>query len=349
MGASLSYKTEDIIGNHYGHLTVTKLDHAKVVGSRTYRYFECSCDCGNTIIKRFEELQHATEYTSCGCARTEYAKKYFKPPDQDLIDYTGIRIGMLVGTGRKQRMGPPADGKRGKKPPAWHWEFKCDCGNTVWRTNANIRGHRNKCPDRIYSCGCITKENKTLGGLQGHGDNAHGLSKSRIYHTWNKMRKRCDPNRAKGHDYDNYAARGIRVCVEWDDPNDINGSFRRFYDWAMANGYRDDLTIDRKDNDGPYAPWNCRWVTQEVQNNNKRNNRHIMYNDVIYTFSEFSVKYQKNPKIVSSWAAKGYSANMIVHNMIHPDDMLTLNKNGDVVDRYGFQRLVHNYGAKYLE
>ena len=54
--------------------------------------------------------------------------------------------------------------------------------------------------------------------------------------------------------YRAYGARGISVCDEWhEDP--------AFYQWAMANGYRDDLTIDRIDVDGNYEPANCQWIT----------------------------------------------------------------------------------------
>ena len=75
------------------------------------------------------------------------------------------------------------------------------------------------------------------------------------------MKQRCNnPNR---HNYDNYGGRGIKVCDEW------KNDFQAFYDWAMANGYHDDLTIDRIDNDGNYEPNNCQWITLE-ENARKR-------------------------------------------------------------------------------
>ena len=93
------------------------------------------------------------------------------------------------------------------------------------------------------------------------------------------MRQRCEKPNCDG--WKKYGAKGIRVCKEW-------SRFEPFRDWAFANGYTDELTIDRIDPRGNYEPSNCRWVTQKVQQNNRTNNVRIVYKGEDHTLNEWS-------------------------------------------------------------
>ena len=88
----------------------------------------------------------------------------------------------------------------------------------------------------------------------------HGMSHSRLYQIWADMKNRC--NNPNNPCYHRYGGRGICYSEKWE-------TFQPFYEWAMQSGYRDDLTIDRIDNDGNYCPENCKWSTQKEQSQNK--------------------------------------------------------------------------------
>lgn len=110
--------------------------------------------------------------------------------------------------------------------------------------------------------------------------NIHGGKHTRLYNTWCSMRERCkNPHHS---DYSRYGGRGIRVCEEWDKDYSI------FRDWAMQNGYTDNLTIDRIDNNGNYEPCNCRWVTRREQNRNYSRNHFITYNGETKCLSDWA-------------------------------------------------------------
>lgn len=153
------------------------------------------------------------------------------------------------------------------------WLCKCDCGNNVIVTTNSLKSKNTK------SCGCLKKEQDKINIAK----KIHNMSNTRLYNIWKHMKNRCNCSTNKRHKF--YYDKGIKVCQEWE--ND----FINFYNWAMQNGYKEDLTIDRIDNNKGYSPENCRWANYIQQNNNQSNNIKIEYKNKQYTLKELSRQY----------------------------------------------------------
>lgn len=156
------------------------------------------------------------------------------------------------------------------------FECKCDCGSTLVKS-LDFLTHA-KVPD----CGCETPSRRRYGEMGQH----------RLYRIWRGMICRCTMENIP--QYKNYGARGIKVCDEW------SNNFKSFYTWAFENGYSDELTIDRIDVNGDYCPENCRWVSMQVQNFNKRSNHLITYDGETHPLKEWALIVGVNPENVYS-------------------------------------------------
>ena len=110
------------------------------------------------------------------------------------------------------------------------------------------------------------------------------------------MKWRCTTNY---HDREDYYDRGIRVCAEWLD-------FYSFAQWSIDNGYKDNLTLDRLDNDKGYEPANCRWADVKIQQNNKRNNVYITYLGKTQTMSQWCDELNLNYGMVRERHRRGW-------------------------------------------
>lgn len=172
-----------------------------------------------------------------------------------MVDITGERYGRLVVIERSGAMNGHVA-----------WKCQCDCGKEHIARSGDLR------QGRQISCGCIKKE-----GLH----KTHGKSSSRLYRIWQNMKSRCTNDGIEA--YKDYGGRGITICDEW------KNDFQAFHDWAMANGYSDELSIDRISVNGNYEPSNCRWATRKEQANNKNDNNKITLKGETHTLAEWSV------------------------------------------------------------
>lgn len=193
------------------------------------------------------------------------------------VDMIGKRFGRLVVIEQTDYV----------QPGRPRWLCRCDCGNEVAVGGLQLRHGDTK------SCGCAKKE-RALALANDHI--THGQSKSRLYRIWFNMKCRC--HKVSAPDFPRYGGRGINVCDEW------RNGFQPFYEWAMANGYQDDRSIDRIDNNGNYCPENCRWVNTKCQNNNTRRNHYVTFNGETLTIGQWSERCGINKNTLHSRLTK---------------------------------------------
>jgi hypothetical protein len=141
------------------------------------------------------------------------------------------------------------------------WLCQCDCGNTCEKHNKQLL------ENQFLNCGC-QKPRAT-----------HNMRNTRLYNIWSGMKTRCYAKSCKNKAYQK---NHIKICDEW------RNSFIAFYNWALKNGYQDDLSIDRIDVYGDYEPLNCRWADRITQENNTTKNVWVLIKGEVHTIAEWS-------------------------------------------------------------
>lgn len=292
------------VGEKIGLLTVlSEIPNYQTSGGTKIRAFHCICECGTECDRTAVALRE-DKCPSCGCNRKSQIQ-------------SGSTFGQLSVV---KEIIPSALKSR-------TFLCKCSCGNECVRTlQALLKGCDSHCGcknprpaqigdkfgpftiidndddyvspkgDRksrfIVQCECGRVMSKTINRLRGI-KYEHCLCESnlpqkwgqsvnsyRLYHIWQGIKRRCtslNPNASK-----NYALRGISMCEEW-----LN-DFGAFQEWALSNGYTDELTIDRIDVNGNYEPSNCRWATRATQSRNKRNTLYLTYNGETKCIADWS-------------------------------------------------------------
>ena len=154
---------------------------------------------------------------------------------------------------------------------------KCDCGNITIVRHGDLRN------GSTVSCGCYNYEKESAA-------KTHGYSRTKLGNVFEGMKQRC--NNPKNKNYEKYGGRGIKICTEWlNDP-------KKFFDWAIKNGYKEGLSIDRIDVNGNYEPDNCRWADNEAQclNQRLRKDNKTGHKGIYYSEGVYRVQIRRNKK-----------------------------------------------------
>jgi hypothetical protein len=172
---------------------------------------------------------------------------------------------------------------------AYHGEglytYRCECGK-------EITTHVVKIPYECRSC-AMKHNNKYI---------KHGANTTRLNSIWRQIRYRC--SNPHSHQYQYYGGKGIKVCTEWQE-------FIPFQTWAMANGYQDNLTIERKDSNKDYCPENCTWIPQSEQQKTSSNSKGINIDGQTHNIADWCKIlniHRNSPKQATyrNWTVKEY-------------------------------------------
>jgi len=194
-----------------------------------------------------------------------------------------------------------------------YWICECDCGNKEVRP---IKGKYLK-NGGTKSCGCLSLENTINLIEKSRNTGKRGIRmsnneypyKEKLKNVWGSMKERCyNPN---SNSYKWYGEKGVKIYSEW---LDRKLGFFNFYNWAINNGYKEGLTIDRVDYDGNYEPSNCEWVTPIIQSNNTCRNIKINIRNKTQTLAEWAREYNLPYRLVLN----RYNHGVIGKDLIEP-------------------------------
>lgn len=188
------------------------------------------------------------------------SKEKIKRGTLQTSDLIGKRFGRLVVLEFSHReIGPTGKGYS-------FWKTRCDCGKEkLTSRNCLTTG-------QALSCGCYAHDQRTTHDMSSKGRKPH-----RLWRVWSGIKRRCYAPEAAF--YHRYGGRGITMCELW------RNDFLSFYSWAVANGWKDGLHIDRINNDGNYCPENCRFVTPKENVRNRSGALKVLLNGEVMSLA----------------------------------------------------------------
>lgn len=182
------------------------------------------------------------------------------------------------------------------------WLCRCECGSEKIVRSDALKSKRTR------SCGCLQKDLL----VKRKPRKTHGKSNKRLYTMFHNMQRRCyDEDHVSFH---NYGGKGISVSKEW------RNDFKSFYKWAVENGYSDNLTIDRINNENDYSPTNCRFITHKEQQNNRKDNVFVNYEGESRTISQWAEFLNVEYSTLQTRLKRGWSIERALNTPVRKGD-----------------------------
>lgn len=259
---------KDLSGNRIGGITVVKPIHKNGKPLE----WECMCECGNVVFRSTTSLRDTkikNVYTTCGCIHRNIDGR-----ERSVVGQTIAELHVLSFDLPKRI-------------------YTCETANgdiiycstselcsRIWRYNKNFDKNQER-KNFLLSVGC-------------NDEKEYSKKSRRIHHVLFLMKQRCYDKSSPV--YHHYGGRGIKIYNEW-----LENS-KSFVIWSLQNGYKENLEIDRIDNNDGYYPENCRWTDKLTNANNKRNNKYIEFKNRTQTLAqwcrELEIDYKKTHYLI---------------------------------------------------
>lgn len=169
----------------------------------------------------------------------------------------------------------------------WISLYECECGNTIERLETSVKNHAKA------HCGCKNTSRHSL---------KYGKE---LESRWRGILRRVSNGFPSKDKSSSKCYHRVKICDEW------GNDFYSFYNWAISNGFKPELHIDRREASKGYSPDNCRWITQVENNRNgarckitAEEAREILYLHGTYINIDIAEAYGITPSVVCN-IAKG--------------------------------------------